>query len=998
MDILDRVKQLQAIFEEGPRSMNQEPRNMYSEGQLVQNTVDGSRPGYAGDDEVTKLAKEYQKVTGSETTLSNIKSRIRNNVITKELINKYKSRGAYGSGFRGKEIEAVTNPKFYKTVLSELNKVKKQRNKNVFFDHDDVIRTGKWYKNLRTKVGNLNITDLDTIIKKVLSEEFPGSYYGKNAMRDFRREKVVKAYLNYLDVNGTLDGGEKRLKELKIFQGTGKKQFRNINESFKEWTKEEFEVKGVDRKKLNPDQLKELKNWSPEYSTTKSVANEKQLKFLNDLNTNNLNLSTQEVRQRFFKKFPDVTEGAFNHRITHLTQLKNSGAYNQGGGNTKTFKWSTKGERAPWLKELLGLKFQGNYSSFINRGDKLLARGLTEEADRLYAAAEKYFGSNGVFTKYEGQGEHPFSRVFGSGPIGNELKINSLVRGDLNSFKRLNFDEPVIQLLTEYNKSTTLPERRNKIKTLIEDRKKLMNYLTESPNEKGIVESVKFNYGPKKMTASANVVDIDKVKNFNVEDYVKRGKSYLKSFETKGKNLFNESGQIIQKKLNPKHQMKLLKKMGYRCRKAGGGGESVACYMSDVEKTRADMKSSDVTVRAKALTKQRKALKLASKIPQIGKIIKTGVQLGTAAITKPLQWLGLTSGIGYAIEGIVEGGFYDNARRKGYNHEQAMAETLTPGLIAGRPEGVPWYGGAEVPREKELYEIKGKNEFIDVENRPPMQDPEFEKVIGTKGKVKQYIEALKDQERVYDAFARKEQGTATNIDQLTGTEFQRKDILDKASADIRDLAKTGTMENVNRIMNPESMASQAYNTAVENRDALDQRRRTEYLKKYDPRALEREKKSFDIYARDKEGKILYEKMNSRYKQRYKDMEKYKDGRKETFGFMSPKDWEKYQTTFPKYKNIPYEHPELPKFADYMDFLESKPEGYDKTYKELFPTPASRYDWDLSGEVARAGGVANMATGGRAGYMGGGMVGIRKPDAIPPEKQGLRSIMIGDMDD
>ena len=30
--------------------------------------------------------------------------------------------------------------------------------------------------------------------------------------------------------------------------------------------------------------------------------------------------------------------------------------------------------------------------------------------------------------------------------------------------------------------------------------------------------------------------------------------------------------------------------------------------------------------------------------------------------------------------------------------------------------------------------------------------------------------------------------------------------------------------------------------------------------------------------------------------------------------------------------------------------------------------------------------------------GGGMVGIRKPHAIPPEKQGLRSIMIGDMDD
>ena len=541
-------------------------RNMYNQGQLVQPNADGSRPGYSGEDEVTKLAKEYQKVTGSETKFANIKSRIRNNTITKELIDKYKSRGAYGSGFRGKEIEAVTNPKFYKTILSELNKVKKQINKNVLFDYEDVIRTGKWYKNLRTKLGNLNEVDTDTIIKKVLSEEFPGSYYGKTAMRDFRRDKVVKAYLNYLDVNGSLDGGEKRLKELKIFQGTEKKQFRNINESFKEWTKGEFEVKGVDRKKLNPDQLKELKDWSPEYSSIKSVANEKQLKFLNDLNTNNPNLSTKEIKQKFFKQFPDVTEGAFNHRITHLTQLKNSGSYGQGGGNTRTFKWATKGDRSPWLKELLGLKFQGNYSSFINRGDKLLAQGLTKEANRLYNAAEKYFGSNGVFTKFEGQGEHPFSRIFGSGPIGNELKINSLVRGDLNSFKRLNFDEPVIQLLTEYNKSTTLPERRNKIKTLIEDRKKLMNYLTESPNEKGIVESVKFNYGPEKMSVSANVVDIDKVKNFNPEDYVKRGESYLKSFETKGKNLFDDSGKIVQKKILDKDLLKLAGTVNKKCK------------------------------------------------------------------------------------------------------------------------------------------------------------------------------------------------------------------------------------------------------------------------------------------------------------------------------------------------------------------------------------------------------------------------------------------------
>ena len=36
---------------------------------------------------------------------------------------------------------------------------------------------------------------------------------------------------------------------------------------------------------------------------------------------------------------------------------------------------------------------------------------------------------------------------------------------------------------------------------------------------------------------------------------------------------------------------------------------------------------------------------------------------------------------------------------------------------------------------------------------------------------------------------------------------------------------------------------------------------------------------------------------------------------------------------------------------------------------------------------------SYAGGGRAGYMGGGITGIRKPHAIPPERQGLRSIMI-----
>jgi hypothetical protein len=50
----------------GPRIMDQEPRNMYNQGQLVQNTVDGSRPGYKRGNitthPVTPLSKDEAKI------------------------------------------------------------------------------------------------------------------------------------------------------------------------------------------------------------------------------------------------------------------------------------------------------------------------------------------------------------------------------------------------------------------------------------------------------------------------------------------------------------------------------------------------------------------------------------------------------------------------------------------------------------------------------------------------------------------------------------------------------------------------------------------------------------------------------------------------------------------------------------------------------------------------------------------------------------------------
>jgi len=284
---------------------------------------------------------------------------------------------------------------------------------------------------------------------------------------------------------------------------------------------------------------------------------------------------------------------------------------------------------------------------------------------------------------------------------------------------------------------------------------------------------------------------------------------------------FGEIGTNMQKlfsneKFEPiKEQVKLFKKMGYRCNKSGGGAEDVACYLDDVKQTRADLKSSDINVRAKAITKQRNALNVAKKLPEIGKVLRRVGQGTLAGVTGTLKALGFTSPIGYAIEGAVEGGIYDYYRKKGYNHEQSLAETFTPGIVTGRPEGVPWYGGAEKLLEKELSEVREKPTILEDGTIVPG------KVIEGKvsdPKILQYQQALKDQEQFYDAFGRKQ----------LGLQKQRSDITDKASADIQDLYRSGTVSNINRIMNPESMASQAYNTAVERQLGLQDQRARDY--------------------------------------------------------------------------------------------------------------------------------------------------------------------------
>ena len=284
------------------------------------------------------------------------------------------------------------------------------------------------------------------------------------------------------------------------------------------------------------------------------------------------------------------------------------------------------------------------------------------------------------------------------------------------------------------------------------------------------------------------------------------GLNFREFYRQEGFGYKMPEGVVTQKEIlgDKKTQANLLKKMGFKCKFAASKGGLGRCddpnsYTDDINKTRQDLKSDDVRVRAAAQAKLNKGLQVAKTLPTINKFLRRAGQATVGAVSSTLKTLGLTTPVGYAIEGIVEGGVYDYFKKQGYTDQQALAETFTPGLISGRPEGVPWYGGAESLLEKELVGDEPGRQF--------------------QPKVAQYVDALKDQEQVFDAFGRLEQGE----------QAQRKDIIDAARADIRDLNKSGTISNINRIMNPESMVSQAYQTAVERQAGAQDQRARDYM-------------------------------------------------------------------------------------------------------------------------------------------------------------------------
>jgi len=352
------------------------------------------------------------------------------------------------------------------------------------------------------------------------------------------RNDVVKTFLNYLDKNGEFDGNEKLEKALVKYQKDSvDHRFENINRYFKDWRAGKFDVEGIDNAKSRKNI--EVKNWSPKARGARTQNRETQLKFLDDLN-NQPELSLKEVKNKFNKKFqnkdPNFNKTTFTQRIETLTQLKRSGSVPSNADGTKTRSYGiVVGSRSPWLKDALteSLKFNTNYNRLIRAADTLQKEGNTQRANRLYAAADDFFGSKGIFTKLPGNAEHPLSITYGKPE--DILKVDSLVRGDLNRFKNDAFDNPIKRLSGEYNKKGTTLARRNEIQTLMNNRKSFLNYLTSGSIDKGIVEKVNFDFTPQKVTLTANVTPVDELgRKFDFGQFVKKGEGFVDEFTKRG--------------------------------------------------------------------------------------------------------------------------------------------------------------------------------------------------------------------------------------------------------------------------------------------------------------------------------------------------------------------------------------------------------------------------------------------------------------------------------
>jgi hypothetical protein len=259
-------------------------------------------------------------------------------------------------------------------------------------------------------------------------------------------------------------------------------------------------------------------------------------------------------------------------------------------------------------------------------------------------------------------------------------------------------------------------------------------------------------------------------------------------------------------------------KIGGHCRAYGGrvgfkdaGAVGMSeCMTKAIEEHNKNLKSDDLTIRNSARAKQFNI----NKTKNMKSLLGAGAKGGKSLLKLGRSW-------GIELEPIFEGAFYEWGRRQGYTHDQAKEETffwkmLDPSTKTGLLEG------AEPLLEKELYEIRGEDEFMDVDNRPPMQDPEFGQVIGERKSVKRYID---NEKALYEAQDKYNQLYNDYIGATTGPKPKERDP-EKAEGYAKALEDTWA--EMNRLEDQMDLDRDTYQAAVEKQQHIQGERALKY--------------------------------------------------------------------------------------------------------------------------------------------------------------------------
>jgi hypothetical protein len=399
----------------------------------------------------------------------------------------------------------------------------------------------------------VQIEGLKKVFKQAIKD---GNYLTKDA---YRKEMIVKAFMDDFAKHGQFTGEAKFNPILQEFKGKiPENAFSEINKTFKEWTKGKYEVEGFNRSTLDKHTTKNLKNWKPVKNVTElRLQVDDELRFLNDLNINEPNLSVEQVKKRFNQKFktrPYWLETSFENRALQLYPHKIYGE-----GRFRIVEGVEIGERSPWLKKVYKNNLSGNFSRILAAADSFEDAGNMQMAKKYRKAAKDLFGSKGIITKVGGQAEHPWFYNYGKGLF----QIDSLVKGDINNFKAKNFEIPIRNLIIEYESKTKPPTlaRKKAIEAEVKLRRDFINQLTDI-GDGGMARNVNFDFtaetGKKITNTTPDIYQLHTTGKLDPLELQARGTAYRTALI----NNLTKGDLNIKKTISAPMIKNFLKKMG----------------------------------------------------------------------------------------------------------------------------------------------------------------------------------------------------------------------------------------------------------------------------------------------------------------------------------------------------------------------------------------------------------------------------------------------------